>query len=225
MYDDIAQKVLTVDRFILPAHGIPEPDQENPMNLFKRQLKVEELSFELAHKRYQKSLSQLISIGRADSLATSHRYILAWTRLLERAITEQQKIFVKRGNLDPARSKLGYHLVQMPSDKIAALCVVHLMKHLFAKFSSDINSYDIQYLLDKHDPAKDGEVPGEEIKIPAVKLFQELGKLFDAELKEGMAQKSNKKSESMMNSQYQQDVNSIESRLLADDHEIGAIDR
>ena len=52
MYDDISQKVLAIDRFILPAHGIPEPDHENPMNLFKRQLKVEELSFELAHKRY-----------------------------------------------------------------------------------------------------------------------------------------------------------------------------
>lgn len=187
MYDEIAQKVLTVDQFIMPAHGIPDPDHENPMNLFKRQLKVEELSFELAHKRYQKSLGQLISIGRADTLATSHRYIIGWTRTLERAITEQQRIFVKRGNLDPSRSKLGYHLVQMPSDKIAALCVIHLMKHLFAKFSTDINSYDIQYLLDKHDATKEGEVPGEEIKIPAVKLFQELGKLFDAELKESMA--------------------------------------
>jgi hypothetical protein len=36
------------------------------MNLFKRQLKLEELSFELAHKKYQKSLNDLIKIGRAD---------------------------------------------------------------------------------------------------------------------------------------------------------------
>ena len=111
LYNEISHKVFTVDPFIMPAHGIPRPTDENPMNLFKRQLKVEELSFELAHKRYQKSLSQLISIGRADTLATSHRYILGWTRTLEHAITEQQKIFVKRGNLDPSRSKLGYHLV------------------------------------------------------------------------------------------------------------------
>ena len=113
----------------------------------------------------------------------------------------------------------------MPSDKIAALCVIHLMKHLFSKFSSDINSYDIQYLLDKHDVAKEGEFPGEEIKIPAVRLFQELGKLFDAELKESLAQKSGKNKDSIFKQAHRQNISSIESRLLADDHEIGALDR
>lgn len=81
------------------------------MNLFKRQLKIEELSFELAHKKYQKSLNDLIKIGRADQLATSHRYIINWMRTLETVITEQQKIFVKRGNIDPSKSKLGYYLI------------------------------------------------------------------------------------------------------------------
>jgi hypothetical protein len=32
-------------------------------------------------------------------------------RSLEAAITEQQKIFIKRGNLDPQKSKIGYHLI------------------------------------------------------------------------------------------------------------------
>jgi hypothetical protein len=67
----------------VPAHGIPYPELENPMNLFKRQLKLEELSFELAHKKYQKSLNDLIKIGRADQLATSHRYILSWIKAME----------------------------------------------------------------------------------------------------------------------------------------------
>jgi hypothetical protein len=116
----------------MPAHGIDNPDLENPMNLFRRQLKLEELSFELAHKKYQKSLNDLIKIGRADQLATSHRYILSWIKSMEQSITEQQKIFIKRGNLDPQKSRLGYYLVQMPSDKISALCVMHLMKHLFS---------------------------------------------------------------------------------------------
>jgi len=43
---------MNVDKFMIPVHGIPEPKSENPTNLFKRQLKMEELSFELAHQKY-----------------------------------------------------------------------------------------------------------------------------------------------------------------------------
>jgi len=146
-----------LDKFIIPIHGIAKPDYENPMNLFKRQLKIEELSFELAHKKYQKSLNDLLKIGRADQLATSHRYIISWMRTLELAITEQQKIFVKRGNIDPSRNKLGYYLIQMPSDKISALCVMHLMKHLFLQFVKDTRNLDDEYSLIKPDE-KESEI-------------------------------------------------------------------
>jgi hypothetical protein len=43
---------MTVDKFIIPVHGINQPQFENPLNLFKRQIKIEELSFELAHNKY-----------------------------------------------------------------------------------------------------------------------------------------------------------------------------
>lgn len=59
------------------------------MNLFKRQLKLEELSFELAHRKYKQSLNDLIKIGRADQLATSHRYIIRWMKSIESAVAEQ----------------------------------------------------------------------------------------------------------------------------------------
>ena len=36
MYNDLARQIFKQDMFILPVHGIPNPDQENPMNLFKR---------------------------------------------------------------------------------------------------------------------------------------------------------------------------------------------
>lgn len=60
------------------------------MNLFQRQLKIEELSFELSHYKYKKTLESLIKIGKADQLAVSHRYILKWMRNLDTAIQEQQ---------------------------------------------------------------------------------------------------------------------------------------
>lgn len=52
LYDEIAYRLFKLDKFKLPFHGITNPDQENPMNLFKRQLKIEELSFEMSHTKY-----------------------------------------------------------------------------------------------------------------------------------------------------------------------------
>jgi hypothetical protein len=152
----------------MPAHGIVNPELENPMNLFRRQLKLEELSFELAHKKYQKSLNDLIKIGRADQLATSHRYILSWIKSMEHSITEQQKIFIKRGNLDPQKSRLGYYLVQMPSDKISALCVMHLMKHLFSQFVKDVKHFDEDFSLMKTEKKEAEFLTESESKIPSL---------------------------------------------------------
>jgi hypothetical protein len=36
LYDEIASHCFSLDKFIVPAHGIPTPQLENPMNLFKR---------------------------------------------------------------------------------------------------------------------------------------------------------------------------------------------
>lgn len=66
MYLQIAEEILAVDKFILPKHGIPRPDKENPVNLFKRQLKIEELSFELAYEKHKKAVEDLVKIGMAD---------------------------------------------------------------------------------------------------------------------------------------------------------------
>lgn len=142
LYNEVCKTAFALDKYRIPVHGIPHPTKENPMNLFQRQLKIEELSFELSQTKYKQSLDSLIKIGRADQLSVSHRYIISWMKLLEDAISEQQKIFIQRGNLDPQKSKIGYYLIQMPSDKIASICVLHLMKHLFRQFIHDIRQYE-----------------------------------------------------------------------------------
>jgi hypothetical protein len=52
LYDDIFKKALEMDTFRIPVYGIPQPSLENPVNLFQRQIKIEQLSFELAHNKY-----------------------------------------------------------------------------------------------------------------------------------------------------------------------------
>lgn len=39
--------------------------------------------------------------------------------------------------MDP--TKIGYYLMSLPSEQIATLCVLHLMRHLFKEFVDDIH--------------------------------------------------------------------------------------
>ena len=121
----------------VPFHGIPYPQYENPVNLFQRQLQIEQYSFETSHQRYKKQVIDLIKIGRADQLSASHRNILKWTKTLEAAISEQQRIFMKQGSLDT--NKIGFYVVSMPSDELASICVIHMMRHLLGEFLNNTN--------------------------------------------------------------------------------------
>ena len=98
----------------------------------------------------------------------------------------------------------------MPSDKIAAVCVIHMMKHLFSQFVKDVRTFEDEFSLLKTEKKETEFLMEQDSKIPSLQLFQELGKLFDQELKESMG-KSKK-------------VN-IEKSLLVDDHEIGALSK
>ena len=55
-----------LDPYRIPIHGIKQPSNENPLNLFQRQLKIEELSFELSHAKYKATLDSLVKVGKAD---------------------------------------------------------------------------------------------------------------------------------------------------------------
>jgi hypothetical protein len=65
----------------------------------------------------------------------------------------------------------------MPSEKIASLCIIHLMKHLFQQFVSDIRKFKEEETNEKED------MNNSDVKFTAIQLFDELGKLFDKELK------------------------------------------
>jgi hypothetical protein len=76
-------------------------------------------------------------------------------------------------------NKVGFYLISMPADKIATVCVMHLMKVLLAEFTQSDKEADISAQM------ADLEVnfTSKEIKIPAITLFSDLGQFFNAELK------------------------------------------
>ena len=95
------------------------------------------MSFELSHGKYKKTLESLIKMGKADSLAASHRVLIHWMGSLEAAISEQQRISLRKSKIGKHNPNL--YMLQMPADKISTICVIHLMKTLFKSFIEDIS--------------------------------------------------------------------------------------
>jgi hypothetical protein len=93
----------------------------------------------------------------------------------------------------------------MPSEKIASMCVLHLMKHLFRQFIHDIRQYEEDENLRASDDS--GVANPQEVKIPAVQLFDELGKLFDKELRQSIMTASNKERQNNKEEQEEELLN------------------
>jgi hypothetical protein len=210
IYNEAVETAFSLDKYRVPHYGIKYPEFENPINLFQRQLKIEELSFELSHAKYKNTLESLIKIGRADQLAASHRIVLYWLKSIQNSIQEQQRIFLRKSNLETEKGKPSFFLLQMPSDKIASICVMHLMKTLFRQFINDLSDsqngdpgiFDLN-----SDGVKDS------VKVPAITLFSDLGDLFSKELKHHI---TNVKRRGGI-------TDKIEKHLIVEDEDIGAI--
>ena len=106
---------------------------------------------------------------------------------MEAALSEQQRIYLKQGSLDS--KKLGFYVLAMPSDELASLCVVHIMRHLLGEFLSNTNTTAATF-----DQTKEIEVDFSsiDVKIKAITLFSDLGKLVDKQLKQKMLDKTSK---------------------------------
>ena len=212
IYNEVVDTAFSIDKYRIPYYGIKFPDNENPINLFQRQLKIEELSFEMAHAKYKNTLESLIKIGRADQLAASHRIVLHWLKSIENAVQEQQRIFLRKSNLETEKGKPSYYLLMMPSEKIASICVMHLMKSLFRQFIKDLSDTHREQtqMLDTS-----ADFRTENVKTPAITLFSELGKLYDKELKSHLTEMKRKTGI----------TDKIEKHLMMEDEEVGSIPR
>ena len=66
LYSRVFNSAIQYNNFGLPLNGIKNPDNENPINLFKRQINVEETSFRMSQAAYQKMIQSLIKINKID---------------------------------------------------------------------------------------------------------------------------------------------------------------
>lgn len=56
LYDEVLRSALHQNEHRVPFYGIQHPHLENPINLFNRQLQIEQLSFESSHSKYKQQI-------------------------------------------------------------------------------------------------------------------------------------------------------------------------
>ena len=68
MYSKILESALGQDDYRIPVVGITSSKLENPVNVFHRQLLIEEHSFNLAHKNYTEFLESILETNQENML-------------------------------------------------------------------------------------------------------------------------------------------------------------
>jgi len=109
----------------------------------------------------------------------------------------------------------------IPSDELASLCVIHMMRHLLSEFLDNTNKD-----AERFSQTRELEVDftSIDVKIMAVKLFRDLGSLVDRQLKKRMIDKMSRgQSKSFDSGAKEYDDKIVEKHLLVDDYAIGTV--
>ncbi|CAD8112182.1 unnamed protein product [Paramecium primaurelia] len=135
-------------QYKLPLNGIKHPDNENPRNLFERQLIIEQVSNELALDKFQQVFDDLQRMSKAQHLFAAQKYIVEWFPKLC-ALVQQEQI---QCFSDPNKEQQGYHqyITAIQSEKLAIIALSELMKEfieaavLFHEEKTTLNCYQIR---------------------------------------------------------------------------------
>lgn len=183
MYNDILDNCIP-NKLRTPFHGLLYPHLENKQNFFRRQLYIEEGSFERANDHFIKVFNDMQKIDKAHEMFFNRKMIINWHESLSRAVAEYQKeVTVNQSWKAKSRQYLKY-IIALPSSEVSILCLLHVLRLI-------INNMEIKK-EDKITKTKrllklvrQQESPDEdfEIEIPLVSFAEDLGTLFFTELR------------------------------------------
>jgi DNA-directed RNA polymerase len=179
LYNEI-ESVCFDNKLRTPVNGIPFPSKENNYNLFRRQLVVEQGSFEDASEEYLKMLESLNDMGKLENLSINRKIIQGWNKVLIICVSEAQKNLLSRKKLKQSDQYLTY-LLAMPSRSVSIVALVYLIRriieHTTARdYKAEENQFEFLNILEGGEESID-------VKIPLQTFCEDLGQLLALELK------------------------------------------
>src|SRR5690606_33386659 len=90
------QELSFVNNLKTPVNGILYPTKENSHNLFRRQLIIEQGTFDDATEEYLQILGDLNKLDKVTELAVNQRLLIRWNKVLTTVMLESQNLIINK---------------------------------------------------------------------------------------------------------------------------------
>ena len=166
LYNELAD-VGIVNELKTPFYGILHPHKENRHNMFRRQLMIEEGTFDRANEDFIKIFNSLQNIDKAHQMFFNKKMLTSWYGAMTYAVAEYQKLIIDNLEFNKKSNEFMKYFIALPSSEMSMLCLLHLLKLIINNILNQLDIDEDEY----------------EIDIPLVSFSEDLGKLFFTELR------------------------------------------
>ena len=184
IYNEIADTCIFTE-LKTPFNGILYPHNESKSNLFRRQLLLEENSFDSANEDFIKIFSCLQDMDMAHNLFFNRKLILNWHDNLVFAINEAQRSLIIKDDLMKKNNDYMKYLVILKAEEISIICLLFLMKTIINNLAvRKVNNEEtLLKVLNNTTTAEDVLEEDFELSIPLVSFATDIGALYFQELR------------------------------------------
>ncbi len=182
LYNEVSEKGIT-NKLKTPFYGIPFPEKENRINMFRRQLLLEEATFERANEDFLEMFSSLQNLDKAHEMFFNKNVVSNWASKLSVAISDYQSLTLDKLEFNVKGNEYMKYFLALPSKEITVICLLHIMKLIINNMAlkPDEEKAGSTYLkVLRQIEVDESEF---EIEIPLVNFAEDLGKLFFTELR------------------------------------------
>lgn len=182
IFNSIYNNILnSLDDSRIPKNGIQYPENENPSNLFRRQLLVEEFSFIKSTDKFNSLLKNLQENDKSHELSINKDILNRWNKVLTITITQIQKdIIINKSYLSNSREYMKYFL-SLQADEISTICILYIIKLILASINLNNNQDDKEHKY--YSSVKEDISNIEDLSFKACVFVKELGKQIILEIK------------------------------------------
>jgi len=186
VFNDLYNEILDLCVFTklkTPYNGLRYPHYENQSNLFRRQVLIEEGSFENANEDFMKLFSSLQNIDQAHELFFNKKLLLNWHENLVFAVAEAQKSIIQKQEFLKKTFEYLKYIITLKAEEISMVCLLYLIKVIINNLMIKKDDSDEQFLKVLRNDSEPNLEEEFELSIPLVNFSDDLGSLFFSELR------------------------------------------
>lgn len=145
IYNEISDNCI-INPLKTPNLGILYAQNESQKNLFRRQIMIEENSFDRASYDFTKIFSSLQNVEKAHELFCNKKLLIAWHQKLVFHISEAQKNIIQKQEFLKKNYEYLKYFIALKADEISMVILLYLIKIIINNLAIIKDDSDLKYL-------------------------------------------------------------------------------